>query len=78
MQAQIEKEKGRVADFCRRNHIRRLAFFGSALRSDFTAQSDLDILVEFAPGHPPGFAFITVQDELSEILGRPVDLLTFA
>jgi predicted nucleotidyltransferase len=66
----------RLAEYCHRNHIRRLAVFGSALRSDFGPHSDLDVLVEFEPGHVPGFRFFRIQDELSELLGRPVDLET--
>ena len=67
----------RIAEFCQRNHIRRLALFGSVLRDDFTPESDVDILVEFEPGARVGLAFITVQDELSNILGRRVDMSTF-
>jgi predicted nucleotidyltransferase len=70
----IPKEK--IADFCRRHHIRRLSVFGSALTSDFGPDSDLDVLVEFEPGHVPGFAFFEMQDELSELLGHKVDLNT--
>ena len=62
--------------FCRRHHIRKLSLFGSALRGDFGPESDLDILVEFEPGHTPGFAFFGIQDELSELFGRTVDLNT--
>ncbi|PKN27538.1 MAG: nucleotidyltransferase [Deltaproteobacteria bacterium HGW-Deltaproteobacteria-21] len=76
MKARIEVPKEQLADFCRRNRIRRLAFFGSVLREDFTPESDVDVLVEFEPGHVPGLAFITMQDELSELLGRKVDLNT--
>lgn len=42
-------------DFCRRHHIRRLSFFGSVMREDFGPDSDVDVLVEFEPGHVPGF-----------------------
>lgn len=66
----------RIADTCRRWHIRRLALFGSVLRDDCGPDSDIDVLVEFKPGHVPGFAFITIQDELTEIFGRRVDLHT--
>jgi predicted nucleotidyltransferase len=76
MKARIEIPKEALADFCRRNHIRRLAFFGSVLRDDFTPESDVDVLVEFEPGHVPGLAFITMQDELSDLFGRNVDLNT--
>ena len=65
-----------LADFCRRNHIRRLSLFGSVLRDDFGPDSDVDVLVEFEPDHIPGLAFFGMQDELSEILGRRVDLNT--
>jgi uncharacterized protein len=65
-----------LAAFCRRNHIRWLAVFGSALRDDFGPDSDVDVLVEFDPEHIPGYEFITMQDELSQLLGRHVDLLT--
>ena len=73
----IEIPMGRVAGFCERNRIRRLALFGSVLRDDFTPESDVDVLVEFEPGARVGFAFITVQEELSKILGRRVDMNTF-
>jgi uncharacterized protein len=72
----IDVPRERIADFCRRHHIRRLAFFGSVLRDDFTPQSDVDVLVEFEHGKTPGLAFFAMQDELSEILGRRVDLNT--
>ena len=67
-----------IAAFCRRHHIRRLALFGSVLRDDFRPDSDVDVLVEFEPGHTPGLAFFSMQqqDELSQILGHPVDLNT--
>lgn len=64
--------------FCRRRHITRLALFGSVLHDDFTEDSDIDVLVEFAPGKTPGFGFVRIQDELSEMLGRAVDLGTFS
>jgi len=65
-----------IAAFCRRNAIRKLALFGSVLRDDFTPDSDVDVLVEFEPGHTPGLAFFRMQRELSEILGRKADLNT--
>lgn len=61
---------------CQHYHIRWLALFGSVLRNDFRPDSDIDILVEFEPGHTPGFAFIDIQDKLSELFGRTVDLNT--
>ena len=65
-----------IAAFCRRNAIRKLALFGSVLRDDFTPDSDVDVLVEFEPGHTPGLAFFRMQRELSKILGRKADLNT--
>ncbi len=68
--------KDKIADFCRHHHIRRLSVFGSALRDDFAPDSDVDVLVEFQTGCMPGFAFFDMQAELSELLGRKVDLHT--
>ncbi len=65
-----------IAAFCRKHHMRRLSLFGSVLRDDFRADSDVDVLVEFEPGHTPGWHFFEMQDELSELLGRTVDLNT--
>jgi predicted nucleotidyltransferase len=65
-----------IAEFCRKNHIRKLAVFGSAIHKNFSPDSDVDILVEFQKGFTPGFAFFKIQDELSELLGRKVDLQT--
>jgi hypothetical protein len=62
--------------YCRQRRIRRLAFFGSAVREDFGPHSDLDVLVEFEPGHIPGFDFFLIEVELSKLLGRKVDLQT--
>jgi len=76
MSVKINIPQDKIAEFSRRNHIRRLALFGSVLRDDFTPESDVDVLVEFEPGHVPGFDFITMQDELSELFGRKVDLNT--
>jgi predicted nucleotidyltransferase len=72
----IEVPHEEIAAFCRRNHIRQLAFFGSVLRDDFGPDSDIDVLVEFEPGKVPGLDFFGMQDELSELLGRKVDLHT--
>ena len=75
--ARIEVPRERIAEFCRRHHIRRLAFFGSVLRDDFGPDSDVDVLVEFAPGEEPGFLRLArMERALSEILGRKADLRT--
>ena len=72
----IPVNRAQIAEFCRKHHIRRLAFFGSVLRDDFRPDSDVDVLVEFEPGQVPGLAFFAMEVELSEILGRKVDLNT--
>ena len=72
----LDVPKDKIAEFCRRHHIRKLSFFGSILRADFRPGSDVDVLVEFEPGHTPGLAFFGMEKELSGILGRKVDLNT--
>ena len=63
--------------FCRRNHIKRLSLFGSSLRGEETPQSDIDLLVEFHPGHIPGLLTLAgMEIELSNLLGKKVDLRT--
>lgn len=73
---QIPVDRERVSDFCRRHHITTLAVFGSALRGDFGPDSDVDVLVQFEDGHTSGWELFDLQDELSAILGRRVDLNT--
>jgi predicted nucleotidyltransferase len=65
-----------IAEFCQRHHIVKMGLFGSVLRDDFGPASDVDVLVEFDPQHNPGLAFFGMQDELTEILGRQVDMHT--
>ena len=76
MSPRISLNKGILADFCKRNHIGKLAFFGSVLRDDFRPESDVDVLVEFEEGFTPGLAFFRLENELSTLLGRQVDLST--
>ena len=76
MAANLDIDRERLAAFCQRHHVCRLALFGSVLRDDFSPTSDVDVLVEFEVGHVPGFAFFDLQTELSSIFGRPVDLQT--
>ncbi|MBI5723747.1 MAG: nucleotidyltransferase family protein [Planctomycetes bacterium] len=76
MGAKIGIDRDLIAGFCRKHHIRRLSLFGSVLRDDFSAGSDVDVLVEFEPGHVPGFAFFEMEAELSGLVGRKVDLNT--
>jgi len=74
----IEVPKDKIAEFCRKHHIRRLALFGSVLREDFRPDSDVDVLVEFEPEHVPGFLRLhDIEQTLSDLLGGyRVDLIT--
>lgn len=65
-----------LESLCRRYAVQRLSLFGSVLRPDFAPDSDVDVLVEFEPGRTPGLAFFKLQDELSNMIGRRVDLNT--
>ncbi len=66
-----------LSEFSRRHHIRKLALFGSVLREDFGGDSDIDVLVEFEPGHTPGFfGLMNMEEELSSLFGWTVDLRT--
>ncbi len=76
MSPNIAIDRVELAAFCRRHGIRRLAVFGSALRADFAPGSDIDVLVEFETGRTPGLAFFAMQDELTRMFGRAVDLHT--
>jgi uncharacterized protein len=75
----IDVPKQKIAEFCRKNRIRKLALFGSVLRDDFGPESDVDVLVEFDQGRGPGLLGIAGMElDLSEIVGRKVDLRTSA
>ncbi len=74
--AKISLNKPAIAELCRRHHIKRLSLFGSVLGPDFSDASDVDVLVEFEPGHTPGYAFFAIEDQLSELFGRKVELHT--
>jgi len=76
MALKISIPEEKIVAFCRRNRIRKLAFFGSVLRDDFSQESDVDVLVEFETGAQVGLQFFKMEQELSEILGRKVDLNT--
>ena len=66
-----------LEDFCLRHHVRKLSLFGSALTGRFGPDSDVDLLVEFEPGHVPGyFGLVGMEMELTEIVGRKADLRT--
>ena len=73
----IEIPVSRIREFCENHHVRRLAFFGSVLRDDFAPGSDVDVLVEFKPGYCVGLiTFAGMANELSDLIGRNVDLST--
>jgi hypothetical protein len=72
----IHTSSQQIEAFCRKFHIRKMAFFGSVLRHDFGPHSDIDVLVEFQPEHTPGLDFFLIEAELSDLLGRKVDLQT--
>jgi len=73
----INVPEGEIDSFCRRNRIKKLSFFGSVFRDDFSPASDVDVLVEFMPGTVVGFIRLAgMEMELSDILGRKVDLRT--
>ena len=75
LEQKISREK--LADFCKRNYIRKLSVFGSFIRNQMQPESDIDILVEFERNHTPGlFSIVKMEMELSEIIGRKVDLRT--
>ena len=74
----IEFPRDHIEALCKKYHIAKLSLFGSELHGDNTPASDVDLLVEFEVGHTPGFAFAALQRELSEALGRTVDLHTSA
>jgi uncharacterized protein len=76
MSSKVFVDQERLADFCRQNGVRRLAVFGSALRDDFGPGSDVDVLIEFEPGRTPGLRFFGLQEELSRLFDRTVDLHT--
>lgn len=77
MSIQIDISKDLIAEFCRNNHIQRMAVFGSILHGDYRPDSDIDLLVEFEPEHIPGlFGIARIERELSQMLGRKVDLRT--
>jgi Predicted nucleotidyltransferases len=75
----LEVNDDALSGFCRRHGIRRLALFGSVLRDDFTDASDVDVLVEFAPGSTPGLLKLAeLEFELSELMGgREIELRTY-
>ncbi|MCM2358413.1 MAG: nucleotidyltransferase family protein [Geobacteraceae bacterium] len=76
MHRALKVPRKKLDEFCRRHHIRKLSLFGSAIHGDLRQDSDVDVLVEFEPDKVPGLDFFSMEQELSEILGREVDLNT--
>jgi len=78
MNSKLVIQKDKIANFCNRHYIHRLAIFGSVLRKDFGPESDVDVLVDFMVGHTPGFfKLFEMEEELSHLFGgRKVDLRT--
>ena len=74
----IKIPKQKLVAYCKKNHIKKLAFFGSFLRDDFRSESDIDILVEFERGHTPGFFdLVRMEEQLSRFFkGKEIDLRT--
>jgi len=77
MSPKVNIDRERLAQFCRQRGIEELSLFGSALRQDFSDTSDVDLLVTFKPqSHPTLFDFVRMQEELSQLFHRPVDLVS--
>lgn len=76
VEAKLGIQKQDIASFCRRHGIRELAFFGSVLRDDFRPDSDVDVLVDFdVQATPSLFDFVEIEEELSRLVGRSIDLV---
>jgi predicted nucleotidyltransferase len=77
MKLQVQIDRAAIAQFCNRWGIVELSLFGSAIRQDFSPESDVDVLVKFAPeSHPTLFDMVRMQSELSQFFGRSVDLVS--
>jgi hypothetical protein len=72
----ITVDRQRIAEFCRKYHIRKLSLFGSVLGDNFRPDSDVDVLVAFEPGQIIGLRIIDIEDELARLFGRRVDLVS--
>jgi predicted nucleotidyltransferase len=73
----INLTKDQIIRFCQKNHIKKMALYGSALRDDFGPDSDIDVLVNFDMSYPIGLMTVSkIELELSDIIGRKVDLRT--
>ncbi len=71
----LDIPEAKVAEICRRHHVRELSLSASAARGELRADSDVDMLVEYSPEARPSLLdLIAMKNELSDLLGRPVDL----
>lgn len=77
MAKSVEVDRQLLEYLCRRYNVERISLFGSVLREDFGPQSDVDAIVEFEQGRTPGFGFVRLQRELSELIGNQIDLHTY-
>ena len=76
MSPRVGLDKQKIAEFCRKWGVTEFALFGSVLREDFCAGSDVDVLVQFAPdSHVSLFDLVDMEDELTAVIGRKVDLV---
>jgi predicted nucleotidyltransferase len=75
MPSRLPVDRNKLAEFCARHHIKKLSFFGSVIRDDFRDDSDVDVLYEFEDGFAPGWGIERIEEELSALLGRQVDLV---
>jgi uncharacterized protein len=74
----LDVDPTRLAEVCARYGVARLLVFGSVARGSATPTSDVDVLYELKPGHRLGWEIEDLADELAELLGRPVDLVSLA
>ncbi len=73
----VKVPKSKISDFCKRWGISEFALFGSAVSTDFSPDSDIDVMVSFTPNaNVTLFDMARMQDELKQIFGREVDLVT--
>ena len=77
LSCRMNATRDEISAFCKQWHVIELAVFGSILRDDFNHESDIDILVTFdKSNYPTFFKFIRMEQQLAEICGRKVDLMT--
>ena len=74
MDTKINFPKARIVEFCRKNHITRMALLGDAVPDYYPGATRVKVLVQFDPEHIPGLAFFRMQRELGKIIGHSVDL----